>query len=104
MPLFHSIRGELGMTTRVSRVIQEYVLWTDAVQYGIRGRIVEHLDADPKERYGWEVSHHFKPAKSAFGVYRPSAVTGASLEEVTGQLIAYLRGFQNINVEPNSRY
>ncbi|MGO9328494.1 MAG: hypothetical protein ACLQJ0_10305, partial [Steroidobacteraceae bacterium] len=53
---------------------------------------------------GWEVSHHFKPATSALGVYRPSAVTGATVEEVTGQLIAYLRGFQNINVEPNSRY
>jgi len=50
------------------------------------------------------MSHHFKPATSAFGVYRPSAVTGASVEEVTGQLLAYLRGFQNINVEPNSRY
>ena len=97
------------MATRVSRVIQEYVLWTDAVQYSIRGRIVEHLDADPldadpKGRYGWEVSHHFMPSKSAVRVYRPSAVTGATIEEVTAQLMAYLHGFQNINVEPNSRY
>ena len=97
------------MATRVSRVIQEYVLWTDAVQYSIRGRIVEildadPLDADPKGRYGWEVSHHFMPSKSAAGVYRPSAVTGATIEEVTAQLMAYLRGFQNVNVEPNSRY
>jgi len=92
------------MTTRISRVVQEYVLWSDAVQYGIRGRIVEHLDADPAGRYGWEVSHHFTPSRTALGVYRPSAVTGASVEEATGQLLAYLRGFQNINVEPNSRY
>jgi len=92
------------MTIRVSRVVQEYILWTEAVNYSIRGRIVEYLDADPKERYGWEVSHHFKPATSAFGVYRPSAVAGATIGEVTGQLIAYLRGFQNINVEPNTRY
>jgi hypothetical protein len=97
------------MTTRVSRIIQEYVLWTDAVQYSIRGRIVEYLDADPldadpKGRYGWEASHHFTPAKSASAVYRPSAVTAATVEEVTGQLLAYLRGFRNINVEPNSRY
>ncbi len=92
------------MITRVSRVVQEYVLWTDAVQYCVRGRVVEHLDSDPGGRYGWEVSHHFKPAQSAFGVYRPSAVTGATIEEATGQLMAYLRGFQNINVEPNSRY
>ncbi len=92
------------MTTRVSRVVQEYVLWTDAVQFSIRGRIVEHLDADPIARYGWDVSHHFKPSQSALGVYRPAAVTGATIEEVTGQLMAYLRGFQNINVEPNSRY
>ena len=92
------------MTTRVSRVVQEYVLWTDVVQYSIRGRVVEHLDADPEGRYGGEVSHHFKPSTSAFGVYRPSAATGATVEEATGQLMAYLRGFQNINVEPNSRY
>jgi hypothetical protein len=97
------------MTTRISRIIQEYVLWTDAVQYSVRGRIVEHLDADPldadpKGRYGWEVSHHFSPSKSAFGVYRPSAITGATIEEVTGQLIAYLRGFQDVNVELNTRY
>lgn len=92
------------MTTRVSRVVQEYVLWTDVVQYSIRCRVVEHPDADPEGRYGWEVSHHFKPSTSAFGVYRSSAVTGATVEEATGQLMAYLRGFQNINVEPNSRY
>ena len=75
-----------------------------AAKYSIRGRIVEYLEADTKERYGWDVSHHFKPATSACGVYRLSAVTGATVEEVTGQLIAYLRGFQIINVEPNSRY
>jgi hypothetical protein len=97
------------MATRVSRIIQEYVLWTDAVHFGIRGRIVEHLDADPldtetKGRYGWEVSHHYSPAKSAFGVYRPSAVTGSTIAEVTEQLLAYLHGFQDINVEPNSGY
>lgn len=80
------------------------MLWADAVNYSIRGRIVEYLEADPGDRYGWEVSHHFKPATSGLGVYRPSAVTGATVEEVTGQLIAYLRGFQNINVEPNSCY
>jgi hypothetical protein len=50
------------------------------------------------------VSHHYSPSKSAFGVYRPSAVTGATIEEVTEQLIAYLRGFQNINVELNTHY
>jgi hypothetical protein len=92
------------MTIRVSRVIQEYVVWTDAVSYNIRGRVVEYLDGGPEERYGWEVSHHFKPSISALGVYHPSGVTGATVEEVTGQLLAYLRGFQNTNVEPNSRY
>lgn len=92
------------MSTRVSRVVEEYVLWADAVEYSIKGRIVEHLDVDPKGRYGWEVSHHYKPSSSALGVYRPSTVTGATVEEVTGHLMAYLRGFQSTGVEPNSRY
>jgi hypothetical protein len=92
------------MYTRLSRVIEEYVLWTEALEYSIRGRIVEHLDVDPKGRYGWEISHHYKPSESAHGVHYTSTVTGASVEDMKGHLMAYLRNFQNINVTVNSRY
>ena len=92
------------MYTRVSRVIEEYVLWTDAVEYSIKGRVVEHLEADPKGRYGWEISHHYQPSQSAAGVYHPSTVTGATVELVQGLVLGYMRNFQNINVTPNSRY
>jgi hypothetical protein len=92
------------MYTRVSRIVEEYVLLTDAVEYSIKGRIVEHLDVDPKSRYGWEVSHHYKPSQIAQGVHHPWTVTGATVEEMKGHLMAYLRNFQNINVTLNSRY
>jgi hypothetical protein len=92
------------MYTRVSRVIEEYVLWSETLEYSIKGRIVEHLDVDPKGRYGWEISHHYKPSQSAHGVYHPSTVTGATVEEVRGLMLTYLHSFQNINVTPNSRY
>jgi hypothetical protein len=92
------------MHTRVSRVVEEYVFRTEAVEYSVKGRVVEHFDVDPKGRYGWEISHHYKPSTSAAGVYYPSSIDGASVEEVRGQMLAYLRGFQNIDVEPNSSY
>jgi hypothetical protein len=92
------------MYTRVSRIIEEYVLWTDAVEYSIKGRVVEHLDAEPKGRYGWEISHHYKPSQGAAGVYHPSSVDGATIEQVRGLMLGYLRGFQNIDVTPDPRY
>lgn len=86
---------------RVSRIIEEYVLWTDAVEYSIKGRIVEHVDeANANQRYGWEVSHHYGSTQT----YYPSSVDGASIEEVRGLMLGYLRNFQNTSVEPDPHY
>jgi len=90
---------------RVSRILEEYVLWADDVEHSIKGRVVEHVDEkNANQRYGWEISHHYRPSQVAATVYYPSAVTGATVDEVRGHLMAYLRSFQNIDVTPNPHY
>jgi hypothetical protein len=90
---------------QVSKILEEYVLWADDVEHSIKGRVVEHIDEkNANQRYGWEISHHYRPSQAAATVYYPSRVTGASIDEVRALMLTYLRGFQNIDVTPNPHY
>jgi hypothetical protein len=88
---------------QLSLVVREYVLWPESVEHMVKGRIVEHLDADPAQRYGWDVSHHYKPSEGA-GVYYPSSQSGKSIEEVELLMLAYLKSFSGLGVISNGRY
>jgi hypothetical protein len=90
---------------QVARIVEEYVLWTKEVEYSVKGRVIEHVGGPNSDRsYEWEISHHYRPSLSAAAVYYPSARTGTSAAEVRALMLTYLKGFQNIDVEPNLRY
>jgi hypothetical protein len=91
------------MNKQLSRVIREYVLWTDA-GYSVKGRVSEILDSSGGSTYQWEVSHHYKPSATAMGVYYPSVTRGKTLEEVEALMLTYLNGFTGIDVEVSKSY
>jgi hypothetical protein len=91
------------MHKELYQVLKEYVLWTD-LDYSVKGRVVEWQREDPNLRYGWEVSHHYKPSKGAAGVYRPSRTVGPRADEMEHLMLAYMRGFTGIDVIPNPHY
>ena len=92
------------METELSRVVREYVLWVDGLEYSVKGRVCEIVDADPAIRYKWAVSHHYRPSSSASAAYYPSATHGRSVEEVEALMIGYLKNFTGIGVVKNGQF
>lgn len=92
------------MGKQLSRIVREYVLWFDGVEYSVKGRVCEVIDDPQDVHYEWEVSHHYKPSANAMGAYFPSATRGGSIEEVEALMLAYLNGFTGIGVVKNDRY
>ena len=92
------------MPTYIAQVIKEFVVLPDAVDFAVRCRVVEFLDAEPHLRYGWDISHYYKGTENAVGAYRPSRTRGASIDEVEKMMLTYANNFTAIGVEPNPFY
>lgn len=91
----------------ISKVLQEYVVLPDEVEYAVRCRIVEFTDPTPDAhlRYGWDTSHYYKASATALAVYRPSKTRGATVEEAEQHMWAYVKSFTaKHKVEPNPYY
>lgn len=94
------------MYMRTARVLSEYVVFAQEVGYSLKGRVVEYTAPvpDPNQRYGWEVSHYYKPSKDAASVYRPSVTLAKSPTEAEQMMLGYLGSFTGIDVAVNEYY
>ncbi len=91
------------MHKELSRVLVEYVLWVEALQYKVKGRVIERIDgAEP--RFLWEVSHHYVPLTGEVGQHYPTATRASTREAAEALLLDYLRNFTDNGVVANDMY
>ncbi|SMF86451.1 hypothetical protein SAMN02982917_5959 [Azospirillum oryzae] len=93
------------MAASVYEVVKEYLFnheAKDGETLVVRGRVSRNLDAG---HFNWDISHHYRPAADALGIYYPSAVTFDNAEEAASALLRYGRKFVSEHgVEPNKFY
>lgn len=80
------------MSVSAYEVVKEYVfsLEQDDKPLVVRGRVARNLEDG---NYYWDISHHYRPAADALGIYYPSAVTFDNAEEAASALLRYGRKF-----------
>jgi len=83
------------------KVVKEYVFTVDDLEHCVKGRICKNIESDV---YSWDISHYYRPSKNAATVYFPSKKSAPSLEETEFLLMAYARGFTNLDVKKNENY
>lgn len=85
-------------------VVKEYVfsLEQDGKPLVVRGRVARNLEDG---NFYWDISHHYRPAADALGIYYPSAVTFDAPEGAEAALLQYGRNFvAEHGVAPNEFY
>ena len=92
------------MGVKTYEIVKQYVFWVDGLDYTVKGRISRNLDPNVGEPFRWEISHNYKPSKTAGTRYYPSVVSAGTLEDAEMHLFAYANAFTNIGVEANKYF
>lgn len=91
------------MSVKTYVVVKEYLFWVDELDCTVKDRISRNLAPNVGEPFKWEISHNYKPSRTA-GVYYPSVVSAGTLEDAEMHLFAYANAFTNIGVEANKYF
>ena len=77
----------------IGEVVKQFEFHVPTLRHVIKGKIVKYTPDDGEVYYHWSISHHYKPAAGAVGVYFPSRVSGRSLDEAEMDFRAYAEIF-----------
>lgn len=89
------------MHKSIGKVVQEYILFVEALEFSIKGRVSEQFESDSNQRYSWSISHHYRPSATAAGVYYPSATLAPTFKKAEALLLRYMKGFTALDVTAN---
>ncbi len=88
------------MAVAKNQIIEEFVFHPPGLGHPLHGRVIKTKDG----KFGWEISHHCKPAQNA-KIYHPSTISGDSAEEMENLLKMYAKNFTaDFGVEKNLNY
>jgi hypothetical protein len=91
------------MHISMEKVVTEFIARVNGLEFSVKGRITELLNAETDQKYYWSVSHYYCPTENAH-LYSPSVRSTKTIKEAEFLLFAYLENFTAIRVTTNEYF